>query len=91
MTKEEIINKIIEVLYEIQETSGEDRVEINEATIPIGNLSGFDSLRGVEALVTIAEKLNIEIKGEANLFISKDERKAISINNIADRILEGVA
>jgi acyl carrier protein len=90
MNKEEITTVIIEVINQIQETSGEDAIDISEDTIPIGDLPDFDSLRGIETLVIIAAKLDIEIGGDVNLFISKDERRALSINDIADRIIEEV-
>ena len=87
-TKEEIIETLIKVIKEVQQISAEEETEVKHTTIPIYDLPGFDSHRGIETLMTIQEKLDIEIGGSVNLFISKDQKKAISVSEIADRIIE---
>lgn len=82
--------RLIECLLEVQDISGAEVVTINTDTCPIKDLPGFDSLRGVEATIILSSKLKIKIdasKGEVNLFVSKDGRRALRVREISERIL----
>jgi hypothetical protein len=91
MERKDIERRLIETLHEVQELSGCARVEINLQTCPIYDLDGFDSLRGVESTVLLAVKLNKEFKtgkGEVNVFVSKDGRRVLKVEEIVNRLIE---
>ena len=86
MTRKEVIELIIGKVSEIQEISGREVVPIGESTVPIGGVPGFDSLNGVEFAAMIDQVVGIGDVG--NLCASKDGTHALSVTEIADRILE---
>ena len=86
MNRNEIVKIVIEKLTEIQEISDREKIPISENTIPIGELAEFDSMNGVEFASMIDEVLSIGDVG--NLCASKDGKQAITVGEIADRILE---
>jgi acyl carrier protein len=86
MTKKDIVILIKEVLVEIQDWNGEEETKITSNTVPIGGLAGFDSLSGVEFTVQISKK--IPIPDNENLCVSCDKVKALSVGEIADRLVE---
>ncbi len=90
--RQTILNQLIETVTFVQEEiSGNDPAEIDETTVPIKSLTGFDSLRGVETTLLLSEFLKIDLKpkkGETlNLFISTDGQRALTLSETADRIL----
>jgi len=85
------LRHLIETVAEVQELSGCASLEINANTCPIYDLDGFDSLRAVETTVLLAIKLKCEFKarkGEVNLFVSKDGRRALRIEEAVSRLIE---
>ena len=91
MDRKDILQRLMETVAEVQELSGCAPVEIGAETCPIHDLDGFDSLRGVETTVLLAMKLKCEFKagkGEVNVFVSKDGRRALRIEEIANRLVE---
>lgn len=86
-----IYQRLVETVAQVQELSGCAPVAIDATTCPLCDLNEFDSLRGVEATVLLAAKLNCEFKtgkSDVNLFVSKDGRRALTINEIVDRLVE---
>jgi len=86
MTRNEVIRIVIEKLTEIQEISDREKVPISDNTIPIGELPEFDSMSGVDFASMIDKVLSIGDVG--NLCASKDGKRALTVGEIADRILE---
>lgn len=86
MTKKDIVRFIKEVLVQIQEWNGKEVTSITPDTVPINGLPGFDSLTGVEFTVLISKK--IPIPDNENLCVSCDKTRALSVGEIADRIVE---
>ncbi|RKY10062.1 MAG: hypothetical protein DRP56_01780 [Planctomycetota bacterium] len=86
MTRNEIVTIVIEKLDEIQELGGEEKVQITKSTKPIGGIPGFDSMNGVEFAAMMDELVHIGEVG--NLCASKDSTRALTVDEIADRILE---
>jgi len=86
MDRKKVIEVVIEKLTEIQTISDREKAAISEDTVPIGDLAEFDSMNGVEFASMIDEVFNIGDVG--NLCASKDGKKAITVGEIADRILE---
>ncbi len=86
MNKKQICDLVVETLEFIQEISGEEKVSINEDTRPIGQLPGFDSIRGVEFSMMISE--HIPMDKIIRLCVSEDGKKAISIRKIVERLMK---
>jgi hypothetical protein len=83
--RQELVRMVVELLHKIQEISGREiPSHMTERTIPIGGLPGFDSLNGIELTVMLPE--SVRWSGR-NLCVSEDGRKALSIGEIADRLL----
>ncbi len=81
--EKEIFNILKEVLDEVQNISGREIIEIDEDTVPIGGIPGFDSMNGLELLVMLPD--NITWSGK-NLCISDDGMRALSIKEIIERL-----
>jgi len=86
--RKEIVDVLINVLQEIQQTIVDEPEDIGEATVPIRDLLEFDSLASVEATVNAFAALKLEPSLSCpSIFISKDS-KALTLGQVADRILE---
>jgi hypothetical protein len=82
---------ILQVLAAVQDMGGHAVQQITVATIPLKELPGFDSQTGVETTTLLAARLGCKIspKGKgANLFVSDDGRRLLSVNEIAGRMVE---
>ena len=88
MTREQAESAVIGVIVEIQEMSGRECFDIGAKTKPIGDVPGFDSLNAFEATVAVAARLKMDIPNEANIFINKAGDAAISVREIAGRLME---
>lgn len=86
MDKQQIVDKVVQTVAEIQEASGRSTVGIGLSTRPVGGLEGFDSLNGVEATVMLSDSLGVNIPEDCNPFISKDGKRALSVGEIADSL-----
>ena len=86
MTRNEVLAIVVDKLDEIQECGTEEKVRITESTKPIGGIPGFDSMNGVEFAALIDEVVHIGEVG--NLCASKDGTRALTVGEIADRILK---
>ena len=86
MTYGEAVELVIRTVSEIQELSGRELVKVDKKTIPIGGVPGFDSLNGVELAAMVDDVTGIGDVG--NLCASKDGTRALSVGEIADRIVE---
>ncbi len=82
MDKNEVTEKLIRAIAEVQEMSGRPFEAINSATKPVGGIQGFDSLNGVEAAVILSESLGCELPAET-LFVSKKGKRSLSIAEIS--------
>jgi acyl carrier protein len=77
---------VIDCLIENFELSGEPVPTITPDTKPALDLDGFDSLRTIEVIVTIEEKLECDLPPE-KIFENK-KFEDYSVKNIADAIDE---
>lgn len=80
MSPENVKVKFIEVLQEIQSDSGYKETSISGITCPITDLKGFDSLLCIEAIGMLADKLDVEIPNSNNIFLSKDGKRWLTID-----------
>ncbi len=88
MTRQQAEAAVIEVVAEIQEMSGRECLDIGAKTKPIGDVPGFDSLNAFEATVAVAARLRMDIPNEANIFINDAGDAALSVREIAGRLME---
>ena len=86
-TRKEILDVLIKVLREIQQTIVDDPEPIDENTVPIGDLCDFDSLASVEATVNVFNDLGLKKPSYPSIFISRDN-KALTLGQVANRILK---
>ena len=91
MNKGEILNRVVQVIVEVQEVSGRPSTGIDASTRPVFGVEGFDSLSGVEATVMLSESLGVDLPGNYNPFISEDGHRALSVGEIADALCTYVA
>ncbi len=88
LTKTQIRSAVEKVLRQIQTTSGRECPEITDATKPIGDVDGFDSLMAVEATVLLEQELRC-VLSEGTPFISVTGRtRALTIAEVVERIAE---
>ena len=86
MNRKQIYDLVVKTLESIQELSGREKANINEDTVPIGQLSGFDSVNGVELSMMISE--HIPMEKNVRLCVSDDGTKALSVSQILDRLVK---
>jgi|GEM_PF-2647959 len=84
MPESEIEKIVIACIQENLELSGETVPALNGSTKPATDLSGFDSLRTLEVLVNIEEKLSCELPPDKVFTGMKFED--ITISDLADAI-----
>lgn len=86
MTYIEAVELVKQTVLEIQKVSGREIIRIQEQTVPIGGVPGFDSLNGVELAAMVDDAAGIGDIG--NLCASQDGERALSVKEIAERIVE---
>lgn len=79
MSPEDVEVKLIEVFQEIQSDSGYQVTQITGTTCPMTDLEGFDSLLCIEAIGMLADRLDVEIPNNNNIFLSKDGKRWLTI------------
>lgn len=84
MTQAELEQRLIEIVREHHEASGEAPVEITAHTRPLKDLPGFDSVYCVQATLAAAGELDKELDF-MNVFI--DGHKSLTIAEAAKRLL----
>lgn len=86
MNKKELKKLIIELVITIQRMSGRSvPSDVTEKTVPIGGLQGFDSLNGLELTMMLPKEVHWPGK---NLCVSDDGKKALSIGEIVELLIE---
>jgi acyl carrier protein len=84
VTREEIRQAVIGVLTELQELRGKEVPDMDDATCPMEDLEGFDSVSAVEATTRLEEEMDLEL--DAKLFWEKGDDKPLRVDEIVDRI-----
>lgn len=88
LTREIVLDELINALQEAQQDIVEEPEQIDEDTIPIGDLGDFDSLTSVEVTVSCLDNLGFdEFPSFPTLFINK-KNEALAVGQVADRILK---
>ena len=86
MDRQEIVDKVIETVAQVQDVSGRVSTGIGVSTRPVGGLEGFDSYSGVEATMMLSESLKVDLPMDYNPFVSSDGERALSVGEIADNL-----
>ena len=89
MSRDGVMEKVIQAVAQVQEASGRAVGQISAGTRPMGDISGFDSLNGVEVTVDLSQSLGQELPND-NIFVSKDGRRALSIAEITDNLYKTI-
>lgn len=85
MADQSLLEVLIQIIHDIQTQSGDPVGDIDEQTIPINDVEGFDSQRGIETTIEIETRLGIILPEGINLFVSEDHRP-LSLLEIAIRV-----
>lgn len=86
MERENVLQRLLELLRKIQERSGEVPVALTEDSVPLRDLPKFDSLLALEASVEIETELGFV--GEDNLFFDDRTKRLLSVAEVVDRLCE---
>jgi acyl carrier protein len=91
MTQLDIELLLLEIVKEIQTQSGRPLDELSTESKPIGEVSGFDSLNGVEATIDACGRLGIDVSFN-NVFLDDDKRSgALTVRQAALRLMPFVS
>ena len=88
MNQTQIEKMLIDIVCNLQELSGREKVEVSAKTNPIEDVPGFDSLNCVEATIEATEHLNRNLDFN-NVFF--DDNKALTIQQAAVRLMNSVS
>lgn len=88
MNQSQIEKMLIDIVCNLQELSGREKVEVSAGTSPIDDVPGFDSLNCVEATIEATERLDRNLDFN-NVFF--DDNKALTIQQAAVRLLSGIS
>ncbi len=88
MAPDTVHTALVEVLEEIQALSGEECPKITGVTKPLEALPKFDSKIWPVAVGMIAQKLNIAISNDVNIFCRKKSCDALTIDETVALIIE---
>ena len=88
MNKQEIQLMLFDSLKNVQEMSGNEWTDLNESSIPLNVLPGFDSLCSVEATALIESRLEVGDLGVDSVFYSNCKPLSIaeSVILIAEKL-----
>ena len=80
-----MVRQVIEAVVQVQQASGRRVGGIDPHTRPFTDVGGFDSLSGVEATVLLSAALARNLPD--SVYAPGQRNRALSINEVADRVL----
>lgn len=83
MNQTEIEQMLIEIVCNLQDLSGREKVEVTSHSRPVLDMPGFDSLNGVEATIEALERLGLNLDF-TNVFV--DNERGLTIQDAATRL-----
>lgn len=86
LTQTEIKNKLISLLTDIQNNSGYQANDISDSTKPLRDLEGFDSMVSVASIGELETILEINIPYDKNIYVSKDGKRLLTVNEVATEV-----
>ncbi|OAO03836.1 hypothetical protein A8B75_09810 [Sphingomonadales bacterium EhC05] len=91
MNANDVKNKLIEVLQEVQALSGEDCPDLDGDTKPTEELREFTSKIFPTATGLLGEAIGEDIPCEENIFIDDETRQPLTINQTAELVCKILA
>ena len=88
MTPEEIREVLIQVIIEIQTSSGRQVPTFHDESCPIGDCEGFDSINAVEATCLLSEYMDCKI--QPDLMLPTYPGRQLTINEIVSRLQRAI-
>lgn len=88
MNSATVRSALVEVVRDIQTSSGYDSSIVSGGAFPLKDLQGFDSMICAEAMSMLSSALDIEIADDMNIFITEDSKTPLTINQAADVVFE---
>lgn len=88
MTKIEVRAALERVLRQVQSASGRAFTGIDDASKPIGDLEGFDSLTGLEATQLLEKEVGRQIEDATLFVVASGRKRALTVLEIVERIYE---
>ena len=88
MKRKEILKLVVETLHSIQRRNLKEVSDINEDTVPIGQLPDFDSYADVEFTTEI--DAHIPIEKSKRLCVSSDGKTPLNVGQIVDLLINMV-
>ena len=85
-TQDEIKEKLILLLNDIQSNSGYKPSNISGGTCPLRELEGFDSMISVASIGELATVLEIDIPYDKNIYVSKDGKRLLTVDEVAAEV-----
>ena len=92
-TKTEIRAAIVKVVKHTQDLSGRACPPITDATKPIGDLEGFDSLSGVEATSLLEQELGLTL-ADGSAFVDEapsGKKRALTVDQAVAQVEQMLA
>jgi len=86
LTQDDISKKLIILLTDIQNSSGYQPGNITGSTCPLRELEGFDSMVSVASIGELATILDIDIPNDKNIYVSKDGRRLLTVDEVAAEV-----
>ncbi len=86
LTQTEIRNKLISLLTDIQHNSGYQSNGISGSTKPLRDLEGFDSMVSIASIGELATVLEMDIPYDKNIYVSKDGRRVLTVDEVAAEV-----
>jgi hypothetical protein len=85
MKRKEIFNLVVETICSIQKRNGKEFGDIDENTVPIGQLQGFDSYTDVEFTTEI--DVHIPIDKGIRLCVANDGKTPLNVGQIVNQLV----
>ena len=79
---------LIEVVKDIQISSGYDGTGISGSVCPLKDLPGFDSMICAEAMSMLSDQLGIAIADNMNIFVTENGKQPLTIDEAAAVVCE---
>jgi hypothetical protein len=79
---------LIEVVKDIQISSGYDGSGVSGGVCPLKDLPGFDSMICTEATSMLSSALGLTIADDANIFVSENGKRLLTIDEAAAVVCE---
>lgn len=88
MNSATVQSALIEVVKDIQICSGYDGTKVSGGICPLKDLPGFDSMICAEAMSMLSSALGIAIADDANIFVSENGKRLLTIDEAAAVVCE---